>query len=106
MLTTGDGFLALEPRGDSWNVVRHARNALPSLVARGLELGDAQGIAEDRARALGAGALVDPDAPWRQRPASEKQTALLRRKGVRVTATLTAGEASDLIAAALAGVWR
>ena len=42
--------------------------------------------------------------PWRQHPATEKQTALLRKLGLAARAGLTKGEAADLLAAVL-GDW-
>jgi hypothetical protein len=60
----------------------------------------AQGSAEDYARKLGAAALVNPQAPWRQRPASDKQLYLLRKLQIDHDGNLTMGEASDLISRA------
>ena len=59
------------------------------------------GRAEDRVRQAGAAALVAKDAPWRMRPASEKQRALLTKLRIAARPGLTAGEASDLIGGAL-----
>lgn len=56
-------------------------------------------IAQERRSAM---TIVDGRAPWRQRPATEKQIKRLeslsgsKKKGIRVP-TLTSGEASDLI---------
>ena len=44
------------------------------------------------------------EAPWRQHPATEKQTALLRKLGLAARAGLTKGEAADLLTAVL-GDW-
>jgi hypothetical protein len=41
--------------------------------------------------------LKNTDAPWRQRPASEKQIALLRKLRVPFKTPITMGAASDLI---------
>jgi ATP-dependent helicase IRC3 len=41
--------------------------------------------------------LKDKSAPWRDRPASPKQIALLRRLGAPIRASITMGQASDLI---------
>lgn len=41
--------------------------------------------------------LKDQSAPWRSRPASEKQLALLRRLRIPVNGKMTAGQASDAI---------
>ena len=64
----------------------------------------AQGMAEDYPRHLGVMRLVEAEAPWRQQPATEKQTALLRKLGMTTRAGLTKGEAADLLAAVL-GDW-
>ena len=78
--------------------------------AKNRQLGDtlplpyAQGLAEDYARHLGVARLVEAEAPWRQHPATEKQTALLRKLGLAARAGLTKGEAAELLAAVL-GDW-
>ncbi len=102
VLSLGDGYLALEADRDKWSVVRHPRSGAPEHVANGLSLEWAMGSAEDIARQLGAIVLVDRSAPWRTRPASAKQRDLLRKWRVRVGDEITAGEASDLIAARVA----
>jgi len=69
-----------------------------------LPLPYAQGLAEDYVRHLGVARLVEAEAPWRQQPATEKQTALLRKLGLVARAGLTKGEAAELLAAVL-GDW-
>ena len=96
------GFLALEGAGDTWAVVERQRGQDPTVLASGLDLGYAQGFAEDRARQAGAGALIKADAPWRAQPATERQRAALGRWRIPVAEGLTRGEASDLITAAMA----
>jgi hypothetical protein len=54
--------------------------------------------AEDYARRGGAAALVDPAAPWRAAPATERQVATLGKWRLRVPPGLTRGEVSDLLA--------
>ena len=49
-------------------------------------------------------ATASAEALWRQHPATEKQTALLRKLGLAARAGLTKGEAADLLAAVL-GDW-
>ena len=66
-----------------------------------LPLGYAQGAAEDLARALGAGRLLDPQAPWRHTPASDKQKEALRKWGVAFDPAITKGEAGALLTAIL-----
>ena len=72
------------------------------LLANGLDLGYAQGRAEDEARRLNRAHLADPNAPWRRKPVSDKQRAVLDKLGIRVVYGMTAGDASDVITAALA----
>ena len=99
------GTLRLRPDGlETWQVVQVRRDADPLLLGDTLPLPYAQGLAEDYARHLGVARLVEAEAPWRQQPASEKQTALLRKLGVAARAGLTKGEAADLLAAIL-GDW-
>jgi superfamily II DNA or RNA helicase len=101
-LSTTDGVLLVREVPDGWAVDLVSRDTRHHL-ASGLDLGYAQGFAEDYARRSGSGALIAPDAPWRSRPPSEKQAAALRRMGVNRVVS-TAGEASDLIAAKVAGL--
>lgn len=97
------GWLRMQPgEGESWDVVAEQRDRRPRQLARGLDLGYAQGFAEDYARANGPKALLDPAAPWRMRPASSKQIDLLNRLGIRFDPGGTAGDASDLISARMA----
>src|SRR5437588_2317285 len=99
------GTLRLRPDGpETWHVVQVRRDAEPMLLGDTLPLPYAQGLAEDYARHLGVARLVDAEAPWRQQPATEKQTALLRKLGLAERAGLTKGEAADLLAAVL-GDW-
>src|SRR5947209_1845043 len=99
------GTVRLRPDGpDTWQVVQVRRNADPIPLGDTLPLPYAQGLAEDYARHLGVARLVEAEAPWRQQPATEKQTALLRRLGMAARAGLTKGEAADLLAAVL-GDW-
>jgi ATP-dependent helicase IRC3 len=98
------GWLVLSPAGapeaEQWTAVAVAPDGGRRVLASGLSLAYAQGTAEDYARALGVGALVNPHAQWRQRPASDKQKWLLRKLQVTCAPTLTMGEASDLISQA------
>jgi len=99
------GTLRLRADGpDTWQVLQVRREAAPLLLGDTLPLPYAQGLAEDYARHLGVARLVEAEAPWRQQPATEKQTALLRKLGLADRAGLTKGEAADLLAAVL-GDW-
>jgi ATP-dependent helicase IRC3 len=99
------GTLRLRPDGpETWQVVQVHRDTAPVLLGDTLPLPYAQGLAEGYARHLGVVRLVEAEAPWRQQPATEKQTALLRKLGVATRAGLTKGEAADLLSAIL-GDW-
>jgi ATP-dependent helicase IRC3 len=99
------GTLRLRPDGpETWQVVQVRRDDDPVRLGDTLPLPYAQGLAEDYARHLGVVRLVEAEAPWRQHPATEKQTALLRKLGVAAQVGLTKGEAADLLAAIL-GDW-
>src|SRR5215468_1172622 len=99
------GTLRLRPDGpDTWQVVQVRREAEPLRLGDTLPLPYAQGLAEDYARHLGVARLVEVEAPWRQHPATEKQTALLRKLGIATRPGLTKGEAAELLAAVL-GDW-
>jgi hypothetical protein len=104
-LGTAHGILRLRPDGpETWQVLQVRRAADPVLLGDTLPLAYAQGLAEDYARHLGVARLVEAEAPWRQHPATEKQTALLRKLGLAVRPDLTKGEATDLLAAVV-GDW-
>jgi hypothetical protein len=63
-----------------------------------LDLGYAQGMAEDYIRATAPFCLAAKDAGWRRKAASEKQLSWLTNwKIPHDCDTITAGEASDLI---------
>ncbi len=103
VLPLGDGRLVLAPQGSGWDVVCQERGKPPQRLATGLDLGYAQGFAGDTMQRAGAAVLASPTAPWRARPASEKQRAALGRLRVPYRLGLSSGEASDLLAAAFAG---
>lgn len=92
----GTGTLTLADADGKWKV-EHVTGRESVTVADGLDLGYAQGAAEDYARRLGATVLANPDAPWRTLPATDKQLALLAQLGAEAADGLTRGQASDLI---------
>jgi superfamily II DNA or RNA helicase len=103
VLPTGDGMLVLKPGfGDRWDVVLVPRDGEPVVLAGNLSAQFAQGVAEDHARARGAHALINRDAPWRRRPPSDKQLYVLRCLRIPTKGIRTCGEASDAISAAKA----
>jgi len=96
------GTLVLLPVGAGWRAVVRSRDGIKLLGDR-LPLDYAQGTAEDYARNVGAGALVDPAAPWRAALATPRQIVALERCGIPSRPGLTKGEASDLLSAAFVG---
>ena len=100
VLATGRGSLVLRQRENAWDVLHLPEHDPPGILATGLDLGYAQGLAEDRAVALGAGALVAREAAWRLQPPTDKQLWRLRRLGIPRSAATTKGQATDLITAA------
>jgi superfamily II DNA or RNA helicase len=101
-LSVPDGRIDLAGSESGWNVVRYPKGQPRKLLAEGVTLAWAQGIAEEEVRSEGAEWLTDPGAPWRKRPAKPKQVAILQRKGLWVEG-MTAGEASDVLTRIFAG---
>lgn len=106
VLPAGDGWVLLEPQPKDderwWVIAQRGRGDVPELVEHSLDLGYAQGVAEDMVRRLGAAALARGDAEWRRRAASGGQMLALSKWGVRPDTALTAGAASDLLTATIA----
>ena len=95
----------LWPDADLWTVDvvgRHEGASREVLTVEPVDLEFAQGLAEDYVRRIGVTSIAIKEASWRLRPASEKQIAALKRCGVAVPSTLTAGEASDALTASVA----
>ncbi len=92
------GTLRLVADGtDTWRVVHERPGAGTVILQTGLSLGYAQGCAEDVARQLGAGRLLDPQARWRQEPATEKQKETIRKCRIPFAPDITKGEAGMLL---------
>ncbi|HEY8414253.1 MAG TPA: DEAD/DEAH box helicase [Thermaerobacter sp.] len=93
------GNLALIEVGqDQWVVElvpKERRKQRERLTPEPVWLELAQGVAEDYVRRAEAVGLIIASAAWRQRPASEKQLAALRKWGIEPRPGMTAGEASD-----------
>jgi superfamily II DNA or RNA helicase len=98
VVATRDGFVAVQPSGGGW-CVSISRGRSTTVMAAGLSLAFAQGVAEDLVRQAASAYLADARAPWRRRPATERQLALLRRWGIATWPGMTAGEASERISA-------
>ncbi|MGA2927684.1 MAG: DEAD/DEAH box helicase [Solirubrobacteraceae bacterium] len=97
LLAAGQVVIALTPTGDRWSVLALDRDSVRQL-ASDVELAYAHGIAEDYVRHVGATALADPNARWRQAPITPAQASRLRRLGVTPPDGTTKGQASDMIA--------
>jgi hypothetical protein len=111
VLTVGDGLVIVKPHvaeagGELFDVVHQPRGTKDEKpIAVGLDLGYAQGAAEDFARKMGAEILLNKEATWRKKPVSPKQVAALARWKVpadTIAALKTAGEASDLLTETIA----
>src|SRR4029077_4112434 len=76
-LSVPDGRIDLVDGENGWKVLRQAKGALTRVLAEGVSLEWAQGIAEEEVRSEGAEWLTDPEAPWRKRPPSQKQIDIL-----------------------------
>lgn len=85
---------------EQWEATVITPQGARRVLARGLSLGYAQGIAEDYVRRVGVEPLVNPQADWRHKAASERQKWVLGRLQVPLTPELTAGEAADRISVA------
>jgi len=103
VLSVGKGMIVLTPDENGWTASFNSREGTVEL-ATGRPLEWAQGISEDYAREMKAEHLVNPQAPWRARPATEKQLATLRKFRIRTLTNISAGEASDLIAQAIGAI--
>jgi ATP-dependent helicase IRC3 len=100
VLSIGKGMIVLTPDENGWTASFNSREGMVEL-ATGRPLDWAQGISEDYAREMNAAHLIDPQAPWRMRPATEKQLSTLKRFRIHTLPNISAGEASDLIAQAI-----
>jgi superfamily II DNA or RNA helicase len=100
VLSIGKGMIILTPDENGWTARFNSREGAVQL-ATGRPLDWAQGISEDYAREMNAEHLINPLAPWRTRPATEKQLATLKRFRICTLPNISAGEASDLIAQAI-----
>lgn len=92
----GKESVVLDPvRDGAWRVLLVGEDRA-RILARDLDLGYAQGAAEEAIRKRQAIALADKEAAWREREPSRGQLNYLRRLGSSEQPS-TSGEASDLI---------
>ena len=99
-LSTGDGMVIVSEARDGWSIDRLEGRELVTIQS-GLDLGYAQGIAEDLARKA-PDWMNKPEAAWRKKKPSEKMLAALAGWRIDTTNIATAGEASELLSAAIA----
>lgn len=93
----GKDILLLRQADGLWETRLRSRTQDADLAGRHLPLDYAQGVAEEYVRQNGLGWFAGKDAPWRSRPASERQLELLRSLGVQAPSGLTREGAQDLI---------
>lgn len=105
-LTLGsDGFLAIEHEdGYGYSVTRFPRYGDVEEIASGVDVGYAQGIAEDLVRQEGVEKLVDPEARWRKKNLSEYPNMIraLGKFKIDLPGETKAGDASDMLSKAIA----
>ena len=100
LLSTFELRLGLTMEDDgTWAAVASRKGVKGSQVtiASGIDLGLAQGIAEDYLRQHSDPRQAAKQARWRKHSATDDQLRALRNLGVAVTGRLTRGDASDLI---------
>lgn len=99
--------VCLQTAPGRWSAQYLRYRAAPQMLVEDVELGYAQGAAEDFLREQGSHKLADQQATWRTeaRPATDVQRSTLWKLGLRKASRdteLTKGDASDLITAAMA----
>lgn len=95
-------FVVLDPDAakERWRTLL-LQESSAKVLGRDLDLGYAQGVAEETIRSRGRTAIADKEAAWRQRPASKGQKGRARKMGVALPPGATSGEASDAITNAI-----
>lgn len=92
----GNVFLVQVERG--WRAVTTSRaGQRRDLAGQPLQIGYAQGVAEDWIRQQGKVGLTNRSASWRSKPMSQGQEEVAQRYGIAVSPDMTQGEASDLM---------
>lgn len=99
ILAAGPGEdIFLLPNGDGkYRVLLKSKDGQAELTESPLDVGYAQGVAEDYLRSKKSTGFASKSAKWRLRPPSDQQVALLVKLGHRGQVPETAGEVSDLI---------
>lgn len=99
----GKSSVVLERRGeDAYSVSVLSFDQPPVVLMENVPLALAQGVAEDHIRRNVSAALTDKNARWRRSAPSKKQVEALGKWRIAVPENATAGDASDLLDAALA----
>jgi superfamily II DNA/RNA helicase len=97
----GEMFIIESSDGESWRLIKRGGIAR-RVIAEGLSMGYAQGMAEDLAAKNGGSAFIDPQAGWRQKDVTPKQLSTLLALRIPYKIGMTRGEAADLITRAKA----
>lgn len=85
---TDDGYLPL---------VMSTKGEIKQLSDEALPLNYAHGVCEDYVRKMRGAEIYRKDAPWRDKPASDKQISALRQMSINFNENLTRGEAAALL---------
>jgi len=106
-LSVEGGVILVREADGHWTttLVPYRQGPAPTLLAESRDEGYAYGAAEDYVRAHKMERLTAKNASWRESGASEGQLAQLGRLGIQAPATISRGQASDLIGAAQAERW-
>lgn len=87
---------------EHWRAGHQERDSTKTVLVDRVQLEFAQGVAEDFARRIGAGHLVDPKARWRLARPTAKQRDLCVKMHIDVPVGATKGDVSDLLSTAFA----
>jgi superfamily II DNA or RNA helicase len=106
-LSVDGGVILVREADGHWTttLVPYRQGPAPTLLAKSPDEGYAYGAAEDYVRAHKMERLTAKNASWRESGASEGQLVHLGRLGIQAPATISRGQASDLIGAAQAERW-
>ncbi|MDQ6897982.1 MAG: DEAD/DEAH box helicase [Candidatus Dormibacteraeota bacterium] len=91
------GQVVLREEKGAWTVSALPAGSGLEAIAAGLDLGYAQGVAEDLVRRWGADSFAQAEASWRGLPATPAQLNALAGRGLAPSPEMTRGQASDLL---------
>lgn len=89
-----------DDRQGTFEVVRFGRDKTREVLGEHLDIGYAQGVAEQFVMDAGASTLVNPNASWRKKksvPATDKQKQALSKWRIPFEESITKVDASDLL---------